>query len=459
MSSKSGGEINDILGEMDFGEHWLVLPTEAGTKTQLREFYNQLAQRYIEQGGYSVTITPADFGLPRLHDHRHLVVHPSEKKPSFFNQEGDFVLNERLKWQVQVFLELMNKGWSKDQGLAVISLATGKIAERARNPELLFFWEVLLGELLDNPNILLASNTNFGAGKRKLKQLVSLLEEAELFYSCTWPLSSLDKIGGKRQYLTFLMLRSLIRSHCAFVVLDGEAARLGITAYEYLQERYKYTRFPPLVKSMLGQLLDEIELNPRQKKAIRYLVEEGRITNREYRLQADTSHDTAHKDLKDLMERGVIERQGAGGGTYYQLAADISTSPDSLLATAKGTKPVGEVDYKRLVEEVTQALESREETPIDFLRDTMSQMALDLYSKAPASSGQWEQDFELSFEEPKQLGSQLKALRQAYGLTQEELSDKSGIGRATLSYFEQGERKPNLGHLTNYLTTLMNLQE
>jgi len=59
-------------------------------------------------------------------------------------------------------------------------------------------------------------------------------------------------------------------------------------------------------------------MNERQIRALTYVQEQGRITNREYRkLCPDVSAETLRLDLVDLVERGVLLKIGAKKGTYY----------------------------------------------------------------------------------------------------------------------------------------------
>lgn len=59
-------------------------------------------------------------------------------------------------------------------------------------------------------------------------------------------------------------------------------------------------------------------MNERQVRALTYVQERGRITNREYRkLCPDVSAETLRLDLVDLVERGVLLKIGAKKGTYY----------------------------------------------------------------------------------------------------------------------------------------------
>ncbi len=61
-------------------------------------------------------------------------------------------------------------------------------------------------------------------------------------------------------------------------------------------------------------------MNERQAKALAYVQEQGRITNREYRdLCSDVSAETVRLDLVDLVERDILLKIGAKKGTYYIL--------------------------------------------------------------------------------------------------------------------------------------------
>ncbi|MDY6875261.1 MAG: ATP-binding protein [Chloroflexota bacterium] len=61
-------------------------------------------------------------------------------------------------------------------------------------------------------------------------------------------------------------------------------------------------------------------MNERQAKALAYVQEHGRITNREYRnICPDVSAETLRLDLVDLVDRGVLLKIGAKKGTYYIL--------------------------------------------------------------------------------------------------------------------------------------------
>jgi len=61
-------------------------------------------------------------------------------------------------------------------------------------------------------------------------------------------------------------------------------------------------------------------MNERQARALTYVQENGRITNREYsKLCPDVSTETLRLDLVDLVEQGILLKIGAKKGTYYIL--------------------------------------------------------------------------------------------------------------------------------------------
>jgi ATP-dependent DNA helicase RecG len=62
----------------------------------------------------------------------------------------------------------------------------------------------------------------------------------------------------------------------------------------------------------------ESNMNERQLKALSYIREHERITNRDYRnLCPDVTPETLRLDLVDLVDRGILLKIGAKRGTYY----------------------------------------------------------------------------------------------------------------------------------------------
>jgi len=63
-----------------------------------------------------------------------------------------------------------------------------------------------------------------------------------------------------------------------------------------------------------------MDLNDRQKQAIRFVKEKGRINNSEYRKLTDVTDRTALRDLKNLCDRNIFRKEDKKGkATEYIL--------------------------------------------------------------------------------------------------------------------------------------------
>ena len=61
-------------------------------------------------------------------------------------------------------------------------------------------------------------------------------------------------------------------------------------------------------------------ISERQKRAVQYVHENSRITNREYQnLCPDVGAETLRIDLADLVDKGLLIRIGDKKGTYYMM--------------------------------------------------------------------------------------------------------------------------------------------
>ncbi|MFH1151720.1 MAG: RNA-binding domain-containing protein [Nanoarchaeota archaeon] len=68
------------------------------------------------------------------------------------------------------------------------------------------------------------------------------------------------------------------------------------------------------------KLMEELGLNERQKKAINYLKEHKKITNQRYCELFEVVKDTANRDLNNLLNKNLIEKNGSGPKIYYTLS-------------------------------------------------------------------------------------------------------------------------------------------
>ena len=71
--------------------------------------------------------------------------------------------------------------------------------------------------------------------------------------------------------------------------------------------------------NLAEEQLVKLGLNTRQEKAVQYVKERGKITNKEYQEINNTSERTASRDLEELFQKSVFERIGEGKSTHYIL--------------------------------------------------------------------------------------------------------------------------------------------
>jgi ATP-dependent DNA helicase RecG len=99
-----------------------------------------------------------------------------------------------------------------------------------------------------------------------------------------------------------------------------EMMRAGHPAPEFKDTPYAFTVTLKNVRERAPMPAWTPSMNERQARALTYVQEHGRITNREYReLCPDVTAETLRLDLADLVERGILLQIGAKKGTYYIL--------------------------------------------------------------------------------------------------------------------------------------------
>lgn len=87
------------------------------------------------------------------------------------------------------------------------------------------------------------------------------------------------------------------------------------------------------------RVMAELQFNDRQKLALTFVKTHGRITNTGYQTLASVAKRTAHRDLLELVQKGVLARSGkTGKGTFYTLAKGAAKGPNGppLPVTPKG---------------------------------------------------------------------------------------------------------------------------
>jgi Fic family protein len=79
-----------------------------------------------------------------------------------------------------------------------------------------------------------------------------------------------------------------------------------------------------LAKARFWERIKDVKLNGRQRVVINRLLDgfEGKLTTSKYATLAKCSLDTAHRDILELIDRGVMVQSPRGGrSTSYSLAA------------------------------------------------------------------------------------------------------------------------------------------
>ncbi|WP_145070739.1 Fic family protein [Engelhardtia mirabilis] len=81
-----------------------------------------------------------------------------------------------------------------------------------------------------------------------------------------------------------------------------------------------------LRKGRLWQRVGDRSLNQRQRRVLERVLDvfEGKLTSSKYAKLAKCSADTAQRDIRDLLERGLLARnEGAGRSTSYRVPDDV----------------------------------------------------------------------------------------------------------------------------------------
>lgn len=98
---------------------------------------------------------------------------------------------------------------------------------------------------------------------------------------------------------------------------------MGIPEPEFIVGEYDTkVIFKSTGKSILIPELEKLglSLNERQKKALQYLTEHKKITNKDYqKLCPEVSRKSVQRDLRELVEINLLKQMGMKRGIYYEL--------------------------------------------------------------------------------------------------------------------------------------------
>ena len=94
---------------------------------------------------------------------------------------------------------------------------------------------------------------------------------------------------------------------------QGIAIAQALNAQQLLQAMNQLARYYP------GLMPIDTTLNERQRLAFDYIKQHGAITNKAYRGLVHVSPRTAVRDLEEMVEEGILQKEGQGRGTHYTL--------------------------------------------------------------------------------------------------------------------------------------------
>ncbi|MCI0537165.1 MAG: DUF4062 domain-containing protein [Verrucomicrobiales bacterium] len=70
---------------------------------------------------------------------------------------------------------------------------------------------------------------------------------------------------------------------------------------------------------LTDQMVTELSLNERQRKAMPVIRQHRRLSNSDYQAATGATRPTAKRDLEDLVKKGLLVPRGSGRGAYYEL--------------------------------------------------------------------------------------------------------------------------------------------
>ena len=100
-------------------------------------------------------------------------------------------------------------------------------------------------------------------------------------------------------------------------------------AVEMVRLEQRITALERVVRSAAASGAAVLGLNPRQIRALEFLLHEPRLTTAVYSQWNRISRSTAQRDLADLVDRGLLQQRGVGRGTFYVLPRSDEAQKDS----------------------------------------------------------------------------------------------------------------------------------
>lgn len=145
-----------------------------------------------------------------------------------------------------------------------------------------------------------------------------------------------DEASSMRMYSLSLFIRS-VRNDYYTILEKTQRGNLDVTDWLlWFVEVYRQSLTASLQKIGRSVVVDryyrrivDLSLNERETKAIKKMIDaypegfSGGMTNRKYVSITGTSSETAKRDLKDLLNKGLIQRGDAAGRSTYYVLEDL----------------------------------------------------------------------------------------------------------------------------------------
>ena len=142
------------------------------------------------------------------------------------------------------------------------------------------------------------------------------------------------------------MLKAMRQAHLAPPRFEDRGTLFKVTFLNH-------TLLSDEVLAWLQQYASDPGLNDRQRYALAYLKVEGnRLVSRDYQMLNNVDPIVASRELRGLVEAGLLEPFGSRGGTYYQLASSIRSATIRQQVQVQATALPSMPDNYRLVYEL-----------------------------------------------------------------------------------------------------------
>lgn len=141
------------------------------------------------------------------------------------------------------------------------------------------------------------------------------ISDSECFFSKQAPQSDLNQKDDESLEEKQRALANVFNSQNAGQPIFAEEELLDVSAQNKIVQQTLTHQFEEYQQLLNKEL--KVALNTRQKKAITYLKNHKKLTNRKFRDLFNVSHKTAHIELTELVEKGVFQRVGSGRSTRY----------------------------------------------------------------------------------------------------------------------------------------------